>query len=131
VLYIDIDNMSTINTSFGRVVGDRVIKMISQTLSSNIRFFEVVGRWDGQVFLAVLLNVDDSKLDLVANKLRLLVEQSHLAEEDKFIKTTISLGATVARSSDSTESLIKRAKELAAHCKWLGKNRVSLKISRD
>jgi len=131
ILYIDIDNMSAINSTYGSVSGDKFIRMISQTLASNIRFFEVVGRWEGQEFLAVLLNVDESKLDLVGNKLRLLVEQSHLSEEDKFVKTTVSIGATAARSSDSTESLVKRAKELASHSKWLGKNRVSLKISRD
>jgi diguanylate cyclase (GGDEF)-like protein/PAS domain S-box-containing protein len=128
ILYIDIDDLETINASHGTVVGNKVIRMISQTLASNIRFFEVVGRWEGQEFLAVLLNVDSTKLDLVGNKLRLLVEQSHLSEEDHFIKTTISAGATVARTSDSPESLVIRAKELTAHSKWCGKNRVSLKL---
>jgi len=131
ILYIDIDDMNTVNTTYGSVAGDKFIRMISQTLASNIRFFEVVGRWEGQEFLAVLLNVDESKLDLVGNKLRLLVEQSHLSEEDNFIRATISIGATTARTGDSTESLVNRAKELAGHSKWLGKNRVSLKISRE
>ncbi len=131
ILFINIDDMQTLNDSYGHTVADKVIRMISQTLASNIRFFEVVGRWEGQEFLAVLLNVDDSKLDLVGNKLRLLVEQSHLPDEDKFIKTTISAGATMARVSDTVQSLVKRAQELADHSKWLGKNQVCLKISRD
>ena len=114
-----------------RGLGDRIIKMIFKTLASNIRFFEVVGRWEGPQLLVVLLDVDEAKLDLVGNKLRLLVEQSHFTDRDKFIKTTVSIGATVARANDSIESLVRRSQELANHSKWLGKNRVSLKISKD
>ena len=70
VLFIDVDGMEDINEAYGSVVGDKVLKMISQTLSSSTRFFEVVARWDREQFLVVLLNIDLEKLDLVANKLR-------------------------------------------------------------
>jgi len=131
VLFIDVDGMEDINEAYGSVVGDKVLKMISQTLSSSTRFFEVVGRWDREQFLVVLLNIDLEKLDLVANKLRLLAEQSNLREADLFIKTTVSIGATLAKSRDTAASLVERAEKLAEHSKWLGRNRVSVKLDKD
>lgn len=128
VLFIDLDDFDMINETYGSVVGDKIIKMVSQTLGNNVRFFEVVGRWDGEKFVAVLLNMDLSKLDLVANKLRLLVEQSNFREQDKVLKTTVSIGATLAKSSDTSASLIKRAQDLANQSKHKGKNLVSIKL---
>lgn len=131
ILFIDIDSLKKINSNYGSVVGDKILRMTAQTLANNVRFFEVVGRWEGQQFLAVLLNIDETKLDLVANKLRLLVEQSNIREHDKLIGITISGGATIARKTDNISSLISRAKKLAEHSKRLGKNRVSLRFEED
>jgi len=131
VMFVDIDGLKKINSNYGSVVGDKILRMTAQTLANNIRFFEVVGRWEGQQFLVVLLNIDDTKLDLVANKLRLLVEQSNIREHDKLIGITISGGATIARKSDTTKSLISRAIKLTEQSKRLGKNRVSIRINED
>lgn len=131
ILFIDIDGLKRINANYGSVVGDKILRMTARTLSNNIRFFEVIGRWDGQQFLAVLANIDATKLDLVANKLRLLVEQSNIREHDKLIGITISGGATIARSNDTINSLISRAKKLAEQSKRLGKNRISLRIEEE
>jgi diguanylate cyclase (GGDEF)-like protein/PAS domain S-box-containing protein len=131
ILFMDVDNMEVISETYGSVVGDKVLRMISQTLSSNIRFFEVAGRWNEEQFMVVLLNIDLEKLDLVANKLRLLVEQSNLKEADLFIKTTVSIGATLAKYRDTATGLVERAEKLAEHSKWLGKNRVSLRLGKD
>ena len=130
ILILDVDDIEKINEAYGTVTGDKVLKMISRTLANNIRFFEVAGRWNGEQFLVVLLNMDEKNLDLVANKLRLLVEQSHLKEIEISIKTTVSIGATLAQFNDSAAGLITRAEKLVAHSKWLGKNRVTLKIEK-
>jgi diguanylate cyclase (GGDEF)-like protein/PAS domain S-box-containing protein len=130
ILILDVDDMENINEAYGTVTGNKVLKMISQTLASNIRFFEVTGRWNGEQFLVVLLNLDEKKLDLVANKLRLLVEQSYLKEIEASIKTTVSIGATLAQFNDSAAGLIARAEKLVEHSKWQGKNKVSLKIEK-
>jgi diguanylate cyclase (GGDEF)-like protein/PAS domain S-box-containing protein len=125
VMFIDVDNLSKINERYGREVGDRVLKMIAKTLGSNIRFFDAAGRWDREEFLISILNITEPKLDMVANKLRLLISQSHVSLETEFISCTVSIGATLARREDSTESLVTRAEQLMLHSKWLGRNRVS------
>ena len=130
ILFVDVDGMQKINDSHGSVVGDKMLRMVSRTLTANIRFFEVVGRWGGEEFIVILLNLNDTKLDLVANKLRLLVEKSNIREHDKLLRATVSIGATLARSSDSIETLTARARKLADQSKRLGRNRVSTTLAQ-
>lgn len=129
LLYIDVDRLKELNDSYGKPAGDQVLKSIAQTINNNIRFFDIVGRWNSDEFLVVVLNVDENKLDYVGNKLRLLVEKSSVSVGSQFIRTTVSVGATLALRVDSIDALISRARSLMDHSKWLGRNKVSVKIS--
>jgi diguanylate cyclase (GGDEF)-like protein/PAS domain S-box-containing protein len=126
VLFIDVDHLTAINDRHGREVGDRVLRMIAKTLASNVRFFDAAGRWDKEEFLVSVLNITEAKLDMVANKLRLLISQSHISVETEFISCTVSMGATLARREDTIESLVTRAEQLMLHSKWQGRNKVSI-----
>ena len=131
LLMVDIDNFKKFNEVHGRHTGDKIIKSVGQTLYSNIRFFDIVGRWKEDKFVIIILNITETKLDVVANKLRLLVSQSHIREGMHLIGVTVSIGATLARPLDKPETIIYRAERLSKHSKWLGKNRVSIKINND
>lgn len=131
LLCIDIDHLEKLNEAYGKSVGDQALRVVSQTIVNNIRFFDFVGRWDSDEFLVLVLNVNESKLDFVANKLRLLVESSHIAVDEKLIRVTISVGATLAHGGDTLDLLVNRAESLMKHSKWLGRNRVSLKVEKE
>jgi PleD family two-component response regulator len=90
-----------------------------------------VGRWDSDEFLVVVQNVDENKLDFVGNKIRLLVEKSNITVDSKLVRVTVSVGATQATRVDSLDVLITRARSLRDHSKWLGRNKVSIKISKE
>jgi diguanylate cyclase (GGDEF)-like protein len=47
---IDIDHFKNVNDIYGHQVGDRVLQMIVQTLSSNVKSFDFVGRWGGEEY---------------------------------------------------------------------------------
>lgn len=128
LLYVDIDKFTQINESYGRFIGDKVLGMVAKTLANNIRFTDVAGRWKEDKFLVAVLNVDTPKLDLVANKLRLLVEKSEMRTENKPIGVTVSIGATIARNYDTVETLTGRAEKLMLQGKYLGRNRVASKF---
>jgi diguanylate cyclase (GGDEF)-like protein/PAS domain S-box-containing protein len=131
LLYIDVDHMKELNESCGKPAGDQVLKSIAQTITNNIRFFDTVGRWDSDEFLVSVLNVDESKLDFVGNKIRLLVEKSNISVDSQLVRTTVSVGATLALRVDSLDILIARARSLMDHSKWLGRNKVSMKIQEE
>ncbi len=126
LIYVDIDNYGKILEKHGRFNSGKIVRTVARTLHKNIRFFDIVGRWSTEEFLVVLLNIDDSRLDIVANKLRLLVSESYITTETGMLSTTVSMGASLVLRYDTVESLIKRSEQLMMHSKWLGRNRVSM-----
>jgi len=126
VVAIDLDNFKYVNDNYGHATGDDVLKMVARTLRHNCRSFDFVGRWGGDEFLLVLVNVTTDQLDSIANKLLLLVSQSSLRAPFDSVCVTISIGAALARPDDTIESLLKRADELLYRSKGAGGNRVTV-----
>lgn len=127
VMFVDVDHFKKINDLHGHTVGDRVLKMISATLANSLRPFDVIGRWGGEEFVALLINIKHDDLALLAERLRRLVERSALTLDDGIvISATISIGATLARLGDGADTLIERADKLMFESKRRGRNRVTL-----
>lgn len=126
LIYVDIDNYGKILEKHGRFNASKIVRTVARTLHKNIRFFDIVGRWGAEEFLVILLNIDDSRLDIVANKLRLLIAESYITTETAMLSATVSMGASCVLRYDTVESLVKRGEQLMMHSKWLGKNRVSM-----
>jgi diguanylate cyclase (GGDEF)-like protein/PAS domain S-box-containing protein len=123
---VDIDHFKDVNDRYGHDVGDRVLKMVSQTLLKSSRSFDIVGRWGGEEFLSIMPNVDREKLEVIANRFRFLVEHSILAADSKEVRVTVSVGATLAHPEDTSETLIKRVDQLMYSSKSSGRNCVSI-----
>jgi len=60
----------------------------------------------------------------VANRIRMLIENSFLTVEDEKISVTVSIGVTIAKKGDTIDDLIKRADKMMYKCKTAGRNRV-------
>ena len=125
VLFIDIDRFKLINDTYGHVTGDEVLKMVSKTLANSLRPFDILGRWGGEEFIAIIANVDDEMLSSIAERCRFLVEHSGLPDELGSVKVTVSIGATLSRPDDDMLKLIKRADGLMYRCKEFGRNCVT------
>jgi len=54
VIAMDIDNFKQINETYGDVVGDDVLKIVSQIIREKSRPYDCVGRWGGDQFILVL-----------------------------------------------------------------------------
>lgn len=127
ILLIDIDHFKRVNDTYGHVVGDRMLKMIAKTLSASTRSLDIVGRWGGEEFLALITSVDASHLAAIGTRYRVLVEQSSLPMPgDPPLQATISLGGTLAKDQDTAESLLERADRLLYRSKASGRNRLSM-----
>ena len=126
LIHVDIDGYGKILQKFGRFNAGKIVRMVARTLHKNIRYFDIVGRWDTEEFLVILLNIDEGRLDIVANKLRLLISESYITTETGMLNATVSMGASLVLRYDTVDSLVKRGEQLTMHSKWLGKNRVSM-----
>jgi diguanylate cyclase (GGDEF)-like protein len=82
LLFMDIDYFKTFNDTFGHAVGDEILRTVAQSLNTNARPFDLFGRWGGEEFLGIIKNVDKIQLMEVAQRIRNLVSQSYVLEND-------------------------------------------------
>ena len=129
ILFMDIDHFKKVNDLHGHDIGDKVLIMVSNTFIKNVRASDIIGRWGGEEFLAIIPNINEDQLYLTANKLRALVERSGFSVDSGIVQVTISIGAAIAQPKDTTETLLERADKLLYYSKTNGRNRVSIKQS--
>lgn len=127
LLFCDIDHFKILNDTYGHNLGDKVLRMIAQTLRANIRETDTMGRWGGEEFLVILHDIDVDSLLKIGEKLLNLVRNSHLTLPDKrTLAATISIGGTLVRDNDIVESLVDRADHLMYQSKANGRNRITI-----
>ena len=125
VLFIDIDHFKHLNDSYGHLAGDKVLRFIANTLRHNLRATDSCGRWGGEEFLALILDINLEGVKVVAEKIRGLVEKARIQEGNRNLGVTISIGASVSHPGDTVESVIQRTDELMYKSKQNGRNRVT------
>jgi diguanylate cyclase (GGDEF)-like protein/PAS domain S-box-containing protein len=127
IMFIDIDDFKKVNDTYGHDAGDKVLQMVAQTIQKNFRRSDVVGRWGGEEFLAILVQVNSTKSILkIAEKIRMLIEHSRLDIDNHHISVTVSIGAVLLSDEDTIETVINRADQLMYQSKTNGKNRVTI-----
>ncbi len=127
VILMDVDHLGEINRQHGREVGDDVMRMVGQTLLYNSRAFDLVGRWDGGRFLAVVLGVDRKELAKVAHRFQSLVGTSVLPlESGERVLTSVSIGASVAKWGDTEAEMLSVVDGMLKQSKRMGRNRVTV-----
>jgi diguanylate cyclase (GGDEF)-like protein/PAS domain S-box-containing protein len=126
VIMMDIDHFKDVNDGYGHDIGDEALKMVARTLLHSSRSSDLVGRWGGEEFIAVITNTNLQKVRAIAERYRSMVEQSCLPLEDIAISLMISAGATITAPGESLESVIKRADKLLYESKAAGRNRVTI-----
>jgi len=122
ILFIDIDHFKKFNDSYGHDVGDEVLKFVANTFVANTRPFDLYGRWGGEEFIGIIRNINGKELELLGNRVRILIENSYIIHENEKLYVTISIGATLVNRKDTIDSLIKRADTLLYKSKAAGRN---------
>lgn len=125
LLFMDIDHFKPVNDLHGHNTGDQVLVMVAETLRSNLRASDIIVRWGGEEFVVLLRDNLAAETIAIAEKLRALVERSHLPIAESLLRVTLSVGATMLRPNDTIESAIQRADALMYQSKSGGRNRVS------
>lgn len=125
VFFMDVDRFKDVNDSYGHEIGDVVLRTVGRTIINSLRASDMVFRWGGEEFLAIALQVHSQQLDPIGDKIRVLVEQSPILTDAGLCNVTVSIGATLARSDDTCESLVNRADMLMYESKLRGRNQVT------
>ncbi len=126
VLFIDIDHFKVINDQYGHEIGDNVLVMVANTLVNSLRPFDFLGRWGGEEFVAILSNVECEQAREVAERCRVLIENSYIKHGESTIRVTLSIGVTTVHTGETAGEVIARADHLMYLSKSHGRNCVSI-----
>lgn len=126
LLMADVDNFKEINDRYGHQAGDRIIKGVAFNLRSALRESDIVARYGGDEFAALLFRSNGSSAVDVANKLCTRQRESRFVLDGKNVEVTLSIGVAEAGADDTPESLLKRADQALYRVKARGRDGASL-----
>ncbi|GFO61865.1 diguanylate cyclase [Geomonas silvestris] len=126
VIFFDIDTFKDVNDNFGHAIGDEVLAMVAKTVSNLLRRLDVISRWGGDEFVAILNNVRQRDFQIITERIRTFVANSFIMIGDHKLSVTASIGATLAKPGDTSETILQRADALMYASKSDGRNRVTL-----
>lgn len=116
---MDIDHFKRINDSFGHLYGDEVLLLMSGLMQQAFREGDMLFRFGGEEFVAVLKNTDLAKAKHVIERFRSRVEQFDFPQVGK---VTVSSGFTLIAHADLAASIIDRADQALYFSKENGRN---------
>lgn len=123
VLFIDLDHFKHINDSLGHLVGDELLKAVSQRIGPCVRGCDTVSRQGGDEFIVLLSEISHAgDATLIAEKIRLAVmEPYHIANH--YVHLSASIGVSVCPGDgEDAAALIQSADTAMYHAKEKGGN---------
>ncbi len=128
VLMMDIDHFKQVNDTYGHLVGDRLLVSITGIARTVLRDGDVLIRYGGEEFLAVLPAASTEDLKLVGERLRRAIEDSSVTDGSQSIRVTVSLGGSAYpnQSVEKEDVLVQLADDALYQAKESGRNRLVL-----
>jgi diguanylate cyclase (GGDEF)-like protein len=129
VIICDIDQFKHVNDRYGHDAGDRVIRAVAEQLASVARATDVLARWGGEEFLALLPNTHPSEAAILAERMRRVVAEAVMPVAPE-VRVTISLGVAglegsgVPDHSARWDHVVREADDAMYRAKAAGRNRV-------
>ena len=124
VVFFDIDHFKNINDTYGHDAGDVILKSLGLLFRRYARDVDLIGRFGGEEFVAILPNTDKKGAYRFAEKLREIIEKTKFMYKKTRIKVTVSAGVASRDEVNSKEELLKKADERLYFAKRSGRNRV-------
>lgn len=127
LVLLDIDHFKRFNDTHGHRTGDRVLRLVAQMLTENVKGRDFVARYGGEEFVLLLGDVDAETGASITRQIcaRLAARRLVKRETAEEIGTiTLSAGVAQVRASDSQGTLLERADAALYAAKHNGRNQV-------
>ncbi len=121
VMMVDIDHFKRVNDTYGHDAGDLVLKSGCSTVKFLFNQNDVLGRWGGEEFVGIKININREQALEFCEELRRSVEKIKFEIVGHI---TISIGVTMVKEGDNPERVFKRIDEALYEAKETGRNKV-------
>ena len=124
VVFFDIDLFKQVNDTYGHEAGDIVLKGFAKIFKEIARSVDIVGRYGGEEFIAILSETDHKGAMAFAEKVRKKLEVSRFVYQGNKIQVTISGGIAFREQYPSENMMMKAADERLYKAKKNGRNQI-------
>lgn len=127
LLMLDIDHFKVVNDQHGHLVGDEVLRQVAQRAQARMRSADMLARFGGEEFLALLPATTIEGARAVAEDIRRAVGDLPMVVNGVSIPVTISIGVHSSLPTEgptAAESMIDRSDQALYQAKHQGRNRV-------
>lgn len=121
IIVFDVDHFKRINDTYGHLVGDKALVLISTSLEDNIRENDIVGRYGGEEFIVVFPDTDLHAAYAIAERCREVI--SAIVVENTSIQLTVS-GGIQEYKGGLISDMINNADMKMFYAKGAGRNKV-------
>ena len=131
VAMIDVDHFKRVNDDFGHLCGDQALVKIAEVLKGSLRDYDLLGRYGGEEFAAVIVESDAEAAVKVAERCRRRVAEQSFTFAGTMQSITVSIGVSFTSSvcAGSLTEMIARADEALYLAKNRGRDQVVLAAS--
>jgi two-component system, cell cycle response regulator len=128
VILADIDHFKRVNDTLGHAAGDEVLKEVARRMKSDLRPYDVVGRYGGEEFLIILPGCDLPNGVLRAEQIRNQIANEPVHTPSGPVSATISMGVTVTSFGPDLTSaeILQQADVTLYKAKNNGRNRTEV-----
>jgi len=119
LIILDIDHFKNVNDTYGHNIGDTVLIEIADILKNNIREDDIAARWGGEEFAILLPHTEIEGTYLLAEKLRICIENSTIIEKEQI---TASFGVGIYTNNESKTTFFEKVDNALYSAKDNGRN---------
>lgn len=126
VLFLDLDHFKMLNDRQGHNTGDRALVAVAKALAAELRPGDLLGRYGGEEFVALLDGTMAPQAMHVATRLCRRVHRLEIPIDGETQLLSISIGVAMRLDGDDVEALVERADKAMYDAKLNGRNRVCM-----
>ena len=122
LIMVDIDNLKSINDTYGHKAGDSVIIEISRRIRESVRQIDTAARYGGDEFAIILPNTSLTDATVVAERMVSVVSSTPVIWRKDEIPISISVGLGQYGPDDTPDDITARSDKALYAAKQAGKN---------
>lgn len=130
IILCDIDFFKNFNDKYGHQAGDFILKEFCRTIASQLRQYDTLARYGGEEFAIILPETEESEALVVAEKLRVALEEAVFDDGKDTYSVTASFGVAGSRPAVEDgfgkDEFINRADLALYGAKEAGRNRAQV-----